>query len=68
MFRAGTGSSLHGYRTQLRLRTAVDAVLDGAPVGEVAHTVGFSSHAHLTGTFRSVFGRPPSSLRSLLHA
>ena len=66
VFRAGTGSSLHGYRTQLRLRTAVDAVLDGAPVGEVAHAVGFSSHAHLTGTFRSVFGRPPSSLRGLL--
>jgi AraC-like DNA-binding protein len=65
VFRAGTGSSLHGYRTQLRLRAAVDAVLDGAPVGEVAHAVGFSSHAHLTGTFRSVFGRPPSSLRSL---
>ncbi len=66
VFRAGTGSSLHGYRTQLRLRAAVDAVLDGVPVGEVAHAVGFSSHAHLTDTFRSVFGRPPSSLRGLL--
>jgi AraC family transcriptional regulator len=62
VFRAGTGSSLHAYRVQLRLRAALDAILAGAPVGETAHVLGFSSHAHLTSTFRAVFGRPPSSL------
>jgi AraC family transcriptional regulator len=62
VFRAGTGSSLHSYRIQLRLRAALDAILDGAAVGETAHALGFSSHAHMTSTFRSAFGRAPTSL------
>ena len=62
VFRAGTGSSLHSYRIQLRLRAALDAIMDGAAVGETAHALGFSSHAHMTSTFRTAFGRAPSAL------
>ena len=63
-FRTHTGYSLHEYRTQLRLRTAVDEIVEGAgDLKAVASRVGFSSHSHLTATFRRTFGVPPSALR-----
>jgi AraC-like DNA-binding protein len=64
-FRTHTGYSLHEYRTQLRLRTAVDHIVGGADdLKAVAAKVGFSSHSHLTTTFRRAFGVPPSALRA----
>jgi AraC-like DNA-binding protein len=64
-FRAHTGYSLHGYRLHLRLRIAADLVCDDdAELRDVAATVGFSSHSHLTSAFRRIFGIPPSVLRA----
>jgi AraC-like DNA-binding protein len=64
VFHARTGFSLHQYRNQLRLRTALE-VLAGRTVdlSRLALDLGFSSHSHFTETFRRTFGCTPSSFR-----
>lgn len=64
VFRAHTGFSLHGYRTQLRLRYALEKLADpNARLPELAADLGFSSHSHFTASFREAFGVAPSRLR-----
>ena len=65
IFRTHTGQSIRAYRTQLRLRTAFDRLLDGADITDLALELGFSSHSHFSAAFRSAFGHAPSSLRSV---
>jgi AraC family transcriptional regulator len=66
-FRRHTGYTLHEYRTQLRLRAALDRLDDpGEDLVHIARAVGYSSHSHLTASFRRVFGVPPSRLRRRL--
>ena len=65
IFRTYTGQSIRAYRTQLRLRTAFDRLLDGADITDLALELGFSSHSHFSAAFRSPFGYAPSSLRSV---
>lgn len=63
-FRRYSGSTLHGFRHQLRLRTALERV--AAPAGdltELALDLGFSSHSHFTAAFRKAFGISPSAFR-----
>jgi AraC-like DNA-binding protein len=64
VFRARTGFSLHQYRNQLRLRTALE-ILTGRSVdlSRLALDLGFSSHSHFTDVFRRAFGCTPSSFR-----
>lgn len=64
VFRARTGYTLRGYRTQLRLRLALDR-LAGAEVdlSRLALELGFASHSHFTDSFRAAFGFPPSAVR-----
>ncbi len=63
-FRLETGWSIHEYRLQLRVRTAVDRLAGGsADLARLAMELGFSSHSHLTDTFRRIFGAPPSAVR-----
>lgn len=62
IFRAETGSSLHAYLVQARLRAALE-YLPGADLTRVAHAVGFSSHSHFSAAFRRAFGVAPSRLR-----
>jgi AraC-like DNA-binding protein len=63
-FRRHTGYSLHEYRTQLRLRAALERLAHGdEDLAVIARDVGFSSHSHLTATFRRAFGVPPSAVR-----
>lgn len=65
-FRRGAGSSIHAYRRQLRVRYALDHVLDGCDdLAGLAARAGFASHSHLTDTFRSTFGLPPSRAREI---
>jgi AraC family transcriptional regulator len=64
VFRRQTGRSVHGFRTQLRLRAALDRMVGGG--GDLIHIaleVGFSSHSHFTAAFRAVFGAVPSAVR-----
>ncbi len=65
MFRRRTGFALHEYRTQLRLRAAVDRFDGGDSLAGVAVACGFASHSHLTDAFRRAFGTTPSAFRDL---
>jgi AraC family transcriptional regulator len=66
-FKARTGFSLHAYRNQLRLRTALDRLRDpDVDLTGVALDLGFSSHSHFTEAFRRTFGKTPSAVRETL--
>jgi AraC-like DNA-binding protein len=66
-FRAGTGLTLHEYRTQLRLRGALEALESGdCDLTHLALDTGFSSHSHFTAAFRRAFGSTPSRVRTSL--
>ena len=69
-FRRYTGTTIHGYRTSLRLRAAADLLVDsnGSDLATIAHVTGFASHSHLTDAFRRYFGLPPSLAREGLRA
>jgi AraC-like DNA-binding protein len=68
-FRAATGWSLHGYRTSLRLRAAVDVLADPvADLASLARETGFANHSHLTTAFHRQFGVTPSAVRADLAA
>jgi AraC-like DNA-binding protein len=71
VFRAHTGRTMHAYRTELRLRTALDLLADaggGATLSDLAHRLGFSSHAHFVGICRRYLRAAPSQLRHQLRA
>lgn len=64
VFRARTGFTIHGYRSQLRLRSSLDRILEpGVDITLVARKLGYSSHSHFTDSFHRAFGRPPSAVR-----
>jgi AraC family transcriptional regulator len=65
VFRDGTGFSLHDYRIHLRLRHSLQQLeLPGADLTRIAHELGFCSLSHFSGSFRRVFGLPPSQARA----
>jgi AraC-like DNA-binding protein len=62
VFRRQTGLTLHEYRTELRLRHALERLPEpGADLTQLALDVGFSSHSHFTAVFRRAFGLTPSA-------
>jgi len=63
VFRERTGCSLHAYRTQLRMKAALERIAGSTDLVAIALDLGFSSHSHFTETFRRTFGRPPSVVR-----
>ena len=66
-FRRRTGFSLHAYRNQLRVRTALEHLASpGTDLVALALDLGFSSHSHFTETFRRGFGVTPSEARRSL--
>ncbi|MGH3139754.1 MAG: helix-turn-helix transcriptional regulator [Gaiellales bacterium] len=68
-FRARTGTGLHAYRTQLRLREALRRIAEPeTSLTDLALDLGFASHSHFTDTFRRTFGRPPSAVRSAVRS
>ena len=67
VFRAVTGSSLHAFRLDLRLRLALERLEDPrADLSRIAFELGFSSHSHFTSAMRSRLGRTPSAFRQTL--
>lgn len=63
-FRRHTGSTLHGYRNQWRLRTALERIASPeSDLTELALDLGYSSHSHFTAAFRKAFGLSPSTFR-----
>jgi AraC-like DNA-binding protein len=64
MFRRHTGTTIHAYLNQLRLRSALEMILDTAiDLTDLALDLGYSSHSHFTAAFRKTFGTTPSALR-----
>lgn len=64
LFREATGLSLHRAVTRLRLREALERVLDEpAALSRIALDAGFASHSHLTDAFRAEYGVAPRHLR-----
>ncbi len=61
VFSGEMGISIHAYRNELRLLTALERLGDGEEIPEVARKVGFSSHSHFTAAFRRMFGIVPSA-------
>jgi AraC-like DNA-binding protein len=65
VFRATTGTTIHGFRRELRLRHALARILDGRePLTEIAAATGFASQSHLTNLFRARFGITPARART----
>jgi AraC family transcriptional regulator len=65
VFRRETGTTIAAYRTQLRVRAALERLLAGGDdVATIAVECGFASHSHLTDTFRRTLGTPPAGLRA----
>jgi AraC-like DNA-binding protein len=62
-FTDSTGVPLRPFLLWLKLQRAAGAIAAGRPLGEAAHAAGFSDSAHLTRTFRRMFGTTPSSLQ-----
>lgn len=61
-FRLAEGSTLHEYQTQLRLRAAVERLVECPPenLSRLALELGFCSHSHFSAAFRRAFGSAPS--------
>lgn len=62
LFAASTGTSLRSYALWLRLKVALRTALSGATLTTAAHAAGFSDSAHLSHSFKAMFGLPPSFL------
>lgn len=63
LFRDNTGVPVRRYLLWLRLVEAVRLMASAASLTEVAHAAGFADSAHLTRTFRRMFGISPSLLQ-----
>jgi AraC-like DNA-binding protein len=63
LFVEETGLSLRTYVLWLRLGRAVELFASGASLTEAAHGAGFSDSAHLSRTFRRMFGIAAVSLQ-----
>jgi AraC family transcriptional regulator len=61
-FREATGLPLRRYVLWSRLRAAAEEAMRGASLTEAAHRAGFADSAHLSRTFRAMFGVTPSLL------
>ena len=65
LFRATTGLTVHAYRKRLRLRAAFStcASLPHGNLSEVAMSLGYASHSHMTSEFRATLAMTPSGVR-----
>lgn len=63
VFHWQTGTSIHKYLSQIRLRMALEMISDGClNLTQLAVNLGYSHHSHFTQAFRKAFGAPPSQL------
>jgi AraC-like DNA-binding protein len=62
-FTESIGVPLRPYLAWLRVQRAAAAIVGGAPLGEAAHAAGFADAAHMSRTFKRMFGITPSGLR-----
>jgi AraC-like DNA-binding protein len=62
-FTESVGIPLRPYLAWLKLQRAAAAIVTGSSLVEAAHGAGFSDAAHMTRSFRRMFGVKPSELR-----
>lgn len=62
LFVAQTGITFRGYVLWQRMQDVLQAIEAGATLTDAAHAAGFSDSAHLTRTFRRMFGIAPSAM------
>lgn len=68
-FRRVTGTTLHAYREQLRLRAALEAlVASRGHLTGLALDLGYSSHSHFSASFKRAFGLSPAEAGGCLSA
>ena len=63
LFVEQTGLPFKTYLLWLRLTRALEAYAGGVSLTQAAHDAGFSDSAHLSRTFRRMFGVTPAALR-----
>jgi AraC-like DNA-binding protein len=69
VFLRRTGTTMHAYREQVRLRAALEALASpGQDLTQLALGLGYSSHSHFGASFRRAFALPPSAAREHLSA
>lgn len=62
LFREQTGLSIKRYLLWSKIRRAVQMMVSGRPLTEIALAGGFTDSAHMSRTFQRYFGLPPSFL------
>ncbi len=63
-FRRNFGTTIHGYRHQIRLRRSLELIAEGRlELSGIAFDLGFSSHSHFSAAFRRAFSTTPSTFR-----
>ncbi len=63
LFRRQTGTTMHAYRDQVRLRIGLSRLGDHrCDLAQLALELGYSSHSHFTTSFRRAFGVTPSEM------
>lgn len=62
-FRQVTGCSINAYLTEVRLRHAKEALLEGQTISSIAFECGFSSESHFASVFKRVTGITPTEFR-----
>jgi AraC family transcriptional regulator len=62
VFQLATGIPVRRYVQWCRLRAAIEAALQGRSLTDAAHEAGFADAAHLSRTFRAMFGIAPSEV------
>lgn len=62
LFVQETGAAFRPYVLWLRLNVAIECSMAGGSWTEAAHEAGFADSAHLTRTFRRMFGMNPATL------
>lgn len=67
LFREQMGIAWRPYLLWRRTITAIDTILAGSSATEAAHLAGFSDSAHLSRTFRSLFGMSIRQSQSLFN-
>ena len=63
VFTESVGLPLRPYLRWLRVQRAAGAIVAGASLSRAAAEAGFSDAAHLSRTFKGMFGLPPSELQ-----
>lgn len=67
IFRERTGTTMHQYRLELRLRLALEKMAGSrADLSRVAFDLGFSSHSHFSAMVRRQYGKTPTAVRQMV--